>query len=425
MAELMALRVMGGLCLWCSAVCLTVPGRKEYAYFLAVILLAGVGIDISYRLRDYRFLRLPVLFLPLLGIFLVKSDRFVILSAEYYRVSYLSEVVFLKEHWFVITIVPVLLYLLIISEISGHNLVYWSYKRNFIVGLVLGTVLIFINFLSYHESFDTYFLAFLYVTIGSFCLRQLRLGLTTDNRVKAINGGAMTAMVILCAVLSKLLMRLERLNWTGFFSGIFLVVGYVMQIFATVTAYLSEKTQELYMWAESIFTGKDAKYFDDAERVVQENANGIQMSPWSEKASIILLGVLAVVFILVLIRFLIPRLEKRKLVRRYRRLSRPKFISVQEAGIREKKYKKEKGNRGRIRAAYRQFLFLVLKSGYVFAPGDTSKDIEDLVGFYGEKEEKAKHLREIYLKVRYMEDYEPTAEEVKAAKRIVHEINTK
>lgn len=424
MAEVMAFRVMGGLCLWGSAVCLTVPERNEYGYIAVVILLAGVAMDLSYRLRDYLFLRLPVLLLPLLGLFFISNDQFAVRIADRYQRDYIVQLIFMKEHWFAVTMVPVMLYLLAIAVLSGYNLVYWSYKRNFIAGLVPGTVLMFINFFSYHKGFDTYFLALLYVIIGSFCLRQLRLGALSDNRVKIINGVAMGALVLACAGFSKLLMQLERLDWIHIYTGIFTGLGLAMQWTAAAAVYVTDKLRDAYVYTDALFHGKEAKYVDDTERVIAKNAKGIQAPPVDEKVIIILLVILAVVLLVLLIRYVIPRLERKKLVRRHRRLSKPSFIMVHESAEPEKRQRKEKGNRGKIRAAYRQYLLLILKRGAFWNAGDTSADIGKMAMFYGEQERQAEELREIYIKVRYSPEYEPENEEVQKAKQLVKQLKS-
>ncbi|MBE5900283.1 MAG: hypothetical protein E7280_00060 [Lachnospiraceae bacterium] len=422
MAEVMAFRVMGGLCLWGSAVCLTVPERNEYGYIAVVILLAGVAMDLSYRLRDYLFLRLPALLLPLLGLIFISNDQFAVRIADRYQRDYIVQLIFMKEHWFAITIVPVMIYLLAIVFISNYDLVYWSYKRNFIAGLIPGIVLMFINFFSLHKGFDTYFLALLYVIIGSFCLRQLRLGALSDNRVKIINGVAMGALALVCAGVSKFLMQFERLDWINVYTGIFVGLGYLMQWMAAIAVYVTDKLRDAYVYADSLFHGKEAKYFDDTERVVDKTTKGVQAPPVNEKVLLVLLIIAAIVVVALLLRYIIPRMERRKLVRRHRRLSKPAFVMVHESGEGEKRQRKEKGNRGKIRATYRQYLLLILKRGAFWNPGDTSKDIGRMAMFYGEQEKSAEELRQIYIKVRYSPEYEPDNEEVRKAKELIRQL---
>ena len=422
MAEIMAIRVMGGLCLWSSGLCLVAPGHDQYAFIIAEIILAGVGMDISYRLREHGFLRLPALFLPLIGMAVANSYQITVSIAAQYDRVYFPALLFLKEHRFSLAVIPVMLYLLAISEVGTYKLVYWSYKRNFIFGLIPATALVFFNFLSYHRTFDTYFLVFLYVVIGSFCMHQLRLGEASDRRVKLINALSMGGLTLVAAGVSKFLMQFERLDWIHIWSGLFLGVGYAMQGMAAAATAVTEVLQDLYLWADTFFTGKMVKSYDNTHLVY--DTSGTHAHPVDEKTALVVASVIFIVLLIAMIIWLLPRLQKRTVVKRYRRMHKPVVSWTQQTGIRVKKEKREKGNRGKIRATYREYLLMVLKRGAFWEVGDTSKDITEKAMFYGETEKCAEELREIYLKVRYATDYEPEAEEVKKARRLLKQLKS-
>jgi hypothetical protein len=218
--------------------------------------------------------------------------------------------------------------------------------------------------------------------------------------------------------LAKQLTRLDVIPWIKIAKNGFLIFGLILRFFVEGIVFIKEWAYDCYMHCECKITGKPYPRETGKTYIWNETELTSQLKEIDPVTGRVIVGVLIVVVVAVVLYFLIPQFDFGRVKHNIFKLNKKSFV-IEGLSDRERFFVREKGKRGKMRGYYRQYLQYVRKIGFSVKPEDTSEDILKRVDLHEEKNAKARALRELYIKTRYCEEYEPTAQELQAAKAIL------
>lgn len=384
MSLLVAVKAFGDLCLYAAAAATLARWAENPAMALLwSILLASVGVGLGGMAERRRWIRIPALAIPLLGLFFVKNTLDLLLLA------------------------PILAYTAAVILRGRYDLDHGHYYDFFFRGLAgLGLFLLFT--LVGMDWRPTLFYGSLYLLVGFFLLRQLRLGAGNGWQDKALNLTALLTAVatggLVCAAV-----------W-----GLYKFGTLLLQLLWIPLRYLLEA---LWLLLQLLPIGElpppppipeGTEYVPDLPLPPYDFEPGAVKDPVA--AGPLALAIVVTTLFLIGVFFLVRRML-RILAERRDRTDSPVYTERVSASPRRRR-EAPGSNREKIRAIYRKFLQLIRRRGAKLRPADTSAEV--LVSSARLTDPAAAEaLRALYLTARYDEDRDVSDQQVKEAKELL------
>lgn len=337
-----------------------------------------------------------------------------------------AAVFLLARTWFeALLLLPAVLYSVIVIIRGELALEYYSCRQNFLRGLVgivclyFGSyIYIYVDSLSDRGNIplDQQTLlcyGLLYGLSGVILLRQLRLGDGGGRRDRIRNAGqlALTAgggcvllvgLMVLERALRDSATSILRLAWEGFGTLIGIIGDLMRRLF---TQEMKEFYEDINTTAASAATEPDYTLpllTGEGSTVAVEKPAASSSYPWW--MAVLLLAAVLVMLVVMLRTFRAQRGGAES----------AQTLEKAEPGRQEKR-NAPRSNRGKVRRYYREFLRSERRRGMKLRTDQTSEDILNQVSGKTDRTAAAR-LRQVYLRARYDEKSELTADEVQTAK---------
>ncbi|MBE5905533.1 MAG: hypothetical protein E7277_01900 [Lachnospiraceae bacterium] len=405
MKELMVCKSLSMVCLIEAFVLVECRFVDIWPYLLAIMLGTVVGADISYCLQEKGILRYVPMVLPGMAVFFTQN-------------------LFLQLY-----VSVVIIYLMLVAYGNLYDVEYQTYRRAFGIMLLIagGLTILFmflVSFVQRSDRVEPYAILIAHVLLGSYVLRQARLGIEKDGREKVLNVVLLVGVVGMAVFLTGIIKILLMLDAGEIISFLLLPIGILLnlvtQLFMKAGTPLGKKVHKLE--EENIMHKKiidKVKVGESRFKQPKRTSNVPEMNDnW-----LLAFGIaLAVLVVLAIVVFIYYKLRDRYHFRS--RVAGVRGFTFERLESMPRKAKRGHGNREKIRNSYSNCLRKGKQNGYVFYECDTSADVQERMERYGHTKEKNDRLREAYIRVRYKEDYNPTGEEVRQVRELVRELKS-
>jgi len=403
-AEMFVLRTLTWLCLVMAATIPVSDLTNDYPFFAAIYGVCAITAAISYQLKEHDRLRFLPAVLPLLTVPLAHDG--------------------------ILWVAPLIMtgYFIYIGISERYDTIFWEFQRLFFKGLILSVIItlcymVMVNFYMQKKVYDEYLFLLGFVLLGSYILRILRLGTTKSWKVRVLNGAMLFGTLLLATVLAGGVTLLGLLDWSMIAEILLLPLGIILNAFANLVVLITRKPAKFYDKYDKI-ADKYAKNLPEqkpwGERRFEEKAQLITKDQMYANRVIAVLVIVGIIALVVILYFFIRYIRDHQRPNYY--MGDQDTLSCEYDYYYEKARKKERSARGRLRNIYRQYLLYNVGQGIRIRQSDTSGDVMDKnEEAFGQRAEE-KELRELYVKVRYSEDYEPTGSEVRRAKQLLKQL---
>ncbi|SFQ26489.1 hypothetical protein SAMN02910358_01338 [Lachnospiraceae bacterium XBB1006] len=405
MRDVFVLRTLSWLCL-ASAIFMPYRGmKKEISYLLVEFGLCILVAVLAYKVRTVGKLRYPISVIPLLSVATTHNISMWLLS-------------FIMVGYFVYVA---------ISE--QYDTILWKYQREFVrglavAGLVAISYMIVVNFYMRQDSYVQYAFLLFYVILGSFILRQLRLGNFQSRQVKILNMLMLLGTCFLAVILTGGIRIAGILNWDAIVNVVLMPIGLVLEFFSYIVVLVTKKPAH-FLWKHHMKAEKISKNVKPPKqwgaRRFQEAAKQIENDDIYGYAMGSVLIVIMLIIIAVLLFFLIRYIRDHQFPSYYE--DAEEIFETEDGRYYEKRKEKARGAKRKLRNYYRKYLLYSKKMGTQIVQSDTSEDVMKKNEVVAGMRPSENELRTLYAKTRYVDGYEPTNDEVRRAKELMKSLN--
>lgn len=257
------------------------------------------------------------------------------------------------------------------------------------------------------------------LVLGVFSLRQLRFGVKTGPKQRALELLGVSAVPAVVGLLLLLVRHVgEIINWLGkrvFYPMGQLVMGAAELLKSASSEEIASETETATETVESTAAATEATMSPPKP-----------VPPGGENVDKIVVAILLLAFTAVMICLIIWIIRR---LRETRTEEEPEAWKQPETGddgnnVRAKEKTERYSNRRRVRRSYAQYLELLQKRSFSRRPQDNSEDILEKTRELT-SEEPAEALRALYIQARYDPESELTGAEVREARRLLKELREK
>ncbi|MCR5558107.1 MAG: hypothetical protein K6F75_11185 [Butyrivibrio sp.] len=398
-----ALKTVCDFLIYFSFVCLIPSFGKARILMGTVMALAFLSSIILQKVKDSLPARILCGLLPALGLFTAKS---------------ISEIVFTS----------VILIFYLVLTIDGRNDIYYEdYKYWFGISAVPALVMFVICFTSWPVRPETTVLSGFYLFFGVLVLRRKRAGAGAGVKLRLVNAAELVGVVgigtLVPALIHTVLSHAE-----GFFEKALLPIAYIFYGIINFVTWICNHIMEDEMEeATEEASAEVSEILQDL--TLQEDAipEPVDVSGYNMVENII--KIIVVLMILVVLTLIMHSIRKVILNMRLEKATNAQEIEEGEVdsfsffgkGRKKKKRTLRISNNEKIRQIYKEYLFLVNLYVVDIVRQTTSEDV--LEASEGKTDiGKAAQLRELYIKARYHDAKEMSADEVEHARNLLADI---
>ena len=301
--------------------------------------------------------------------------------------------------------------------LSGRFSVSYSNFRNHILWSGLAYLaFMLIQFLVEDDVLPAMLFGIDSLVLGFFTLRQLRFGVKTGLKQKALELLSLSAVPAVVGLLLLLVRHVgEIINWLGkrvFYPMGQLVMGAAELLKSASSEEIASETETATETVESTAAATEATMSPPKP-----------VPPGGENVDKIVVAILLLAFTAVMICLIIWIIRR---LRETRTEEEPEAWKQPETGddgnsVRAREKTERFSNRRRVRRSYEQYLELLRKRRFNRWPQDNSEDILEKTRKLT-PEEPAEALRRLYIRARYDPESELTGAEVREARRLLKEL---
>lgn len=310
---------------------------------------------------------------------------------------------------------PMVIYTLFLIRKGHFALAYGPYYDFFVSGLkFLGLAILFATIAMDWTAMLPY--ALIYLALGVFLLRQLRLGALSGWKDKFLNFLTLAGAVALGGGICLGLWLLSRLRFPAsdlvewILTYVLYGVSLLMGLGSSLSEWLAKVLPEGFGFGDHTET-------PDLSLPAYEFHVGEEVLPNDTVRSLV--GLAFLVFAAVSVFLLIRRMVR--MLRRGQKTAVRQVFTESLSPTGRKKREKFASNRAKVRTFYRKFLQYVRDRGITVHHSHTSADVLSHAAPVVDAQD-ADALRQIYLSARYDEEHEVTNEQVKDARRLYQKI---
>ena len=398
-----ALKTVCDFWIYFSFICLIPSYSKAYILMGSVMALVFLSSIILQKVKDSMPARIICGLLPALGLFTARSI-------------------------FEIVLTSVILIFYLALTIDGKNEIYYEdYKYWFGISAVPTLVMFVICFTSWPIRPEATVLAGLYLFFGVLVLRRKRAGAGAGVRLRLINAAELVGVVGIGTLVPALILTALR-HMEGFFEKALLPIAYIFYGIINFVTWICNHIMEDEMEeATEEASTEVSEVLQDLTLQEDTIEEAVDVSGYLLVENII--KVIIVLTILLVLALIIHSIRRVILNMRLEKAGSSQDIEEGEVdsfsifGKRRKKKKRilHKSNNDKIRQIYQEYLFLVNLYVVDIVRQTTSEDV--LEASEGKTDiDRAKQLRELYIRARYQDAEEMSAEDVEHAKALLADI---